>query len=305
MRLQYSVLWVDDQKEKFEKLKYDQQIKEFIESLFFGAHLTFVETVTEAINAVRKRKFDVIFSDCNIGEDEKGDEFIKKIREYNVNTEVLFYSAQEEVKALNVDRISFFNIPERSGYQELLTRMKNLILLTIEKLQDLTNLRGLVMAEVSDLDSMMIDIILSGAYNEQNNKQYFYDHLISHCEKNIKDNLVKPSEEVCNSTCFHEWKNKNIIEIVKDRGFESSLKARAVGHLMGRGFYEDYCKEIIKVRNDLAHCKSELKDGKEVLHTLKGDDVMYDAESIAKIRQNITKYKKMFEKYLDAKYKHN
>lgn len=298
MKLQYNVLWVDDQKEKFEKFKYDQQLKEFIESLFFSAHLTFVETIADAIKSIDSRKYDVIFSDCNIGMEEKGDAFIKMIRERNVNTEVLFYSAQEEVQALKLDRISFFNIPNRSGYHELFERMKGLILLTTEKLLDLTNLRGLVMAEVSDLDAMMLEIILSGAYEEQKNHQYFYDHLIDHCEDNIKKSLVKPSDGTCNSSCFHKWKRMPITDIVALPAFESSLKARAVGHLLGDRFYENYFKEIIDVRNNLAHCKSEIRDGKEVLHTLKGSEVTYNADDIVKIRQNITKYRKMFEVYL-------
>lgn len=301
MKLQYNVLWVDDQKEKFEKFKYDQQLKEFIESLFFSAHLTFVETIADAITSIESRKYDVIFSDCNIGEKEKGDAFIKMIRERNVNTEVLFYSAQEEVQALKLDRISFFNIPNRSGYHELFERMKGLILLTTEKLLDLTNLRGLVMAEVSDLDAMMHTIV-KAYFTTKERMVIFHDKITKDREKSFKKMLVYRGDGDCGKRCEHKWKEFTIDDIVDH--MDASQLAHAINIIVNdekKFHYDSYLNEIINVRNNLAHCKSEIRDGKEVLHTLKGKDVIYSADDIIAIRKNIKKYHDLFEKMLQRK----
>ena len=105
------------------------------------------------------KKYDVIFSDYNIGENKDGQDFITDIRKSNVNAEVLFYSALHNPPALGLDRISFLRLSSSSAYDDLKAKMKSMIDLTLEKLNDLTNLRGLVMAEVSELDIMMKQIV--------------------------------------------------------------------------------------------------------------------------------------------------
>lgn len=51
--------------------------------------------------------------------------------------------------------------------------------------------------------------------------------------------------------------------------------------------------EIINVRNNLAHCESQIVDGTEILKTRNGD-VSFDNNKFRKIRENIRKYNQLF-----------
>ena len=109
MRIKYNILWVDDRKDEFEQLSYDKRIIDYVSSLFFEPHLFFCETIEEAKERIRQNHFDVIFSDYNIDANsgEQGDAFISYIRSRNVNTEVLFYSAMQELPTERLNRVVF------------------------------------------------------------------------------------------------------------------------------------------------------------------------------------------------------
>lgn len=62
-------------------------------------------------------------------------------------------------------------------------------------------------------------------------------------------------------------------------------------------FYEDYVAAIITPRNELAHCRSEMRNGKEILLTRKGDKC-FDVTFFKEIRKNILKYLSVFNTLL-------
>lgn len=86
----------------------------------------------------------------------------------------MFYSALEEVPKLNIDRITFFNIPKPNGNPKLLEKMKSMIDLTIEKLSDLQIIRGIVMSEVSELDILMEKIAYKYFVENKQTKELSY-----------------------------------------------------------------------------------------------------------------------------------
>lgn len=309
MRIKYSILWIDDHKETFIRLEYNKRLMDYVSRLFFEPHLTMCENIEEAKAALGSQSFDVIFSDYNISDsktDEQGDDFIEYVREQNVNTEILFYSAMKELPPIHVNRISFFSFAGKtSAYQELLGQMELLIELTVKKLNDITALRGLVMAEMSELDVRMLSLI--DAYyiqkgTEEKTKK-FKKHLVDDVEKATKKKLSK--SEICDKLCKHKWNNLSIVDIIKDFEFDSSRKARAIRLMIeseqipydakNGNFYEDYRIDMLSMRNNLAHCVSRIKEGKEILIT-KGDEMEFDDEKIKDIRKQIREYNDLFDR---------
>lgn len=308
MRLKYRILWVDDRKSTFEGLEYDKNIQTYIQELFFEPNLVFCETAEEAKSYISTAKFDVIFSDYNIGDGdsmEKGDDFISHVREQNVNTEILFYSAQNTVPKLDIDRISFFSIPAQDGYSRLFEKMTNLVDLTVEKLRDLTSIRGLVMAETSELDKLMEDIAYSyfvgNGLDEETKKkrERTFNEILDGLDTDYKNNLNNPQK--CDYTCSHKIRKSSIDKIITNLSFDSARKARSINKLieveqivldgLKKTFFEDYLGDIIKTRNDLAHSRSEIKDGIEILITKKvPNEIVFDEAKFKEIRQNILRY---------------
>lgn len=300
MSLQYNILWLDDRIEEYQTLEIDTELEDYIESLFFEPHLYMYESVDEAVQNSTKRKYDVIFSDFNINENKTGKDFIFDIRNKNVNAEVLFYSAQQTPPETGLDRISFLRLHSDISYEDLKNKMKSVINLTIEKLKDLTNLRGLVMSEVSELDVMMKDIVADYCKKSETDEKELRGYIIGTIEERVKKTLDL-SQSNCDKKCFHEWKNKTVQEVVFEQNFDSYTTARALNHIIEKKkfsiekFLSNYNSEIIKNRNELAHCKTMQKnDGSEVLVTNKGEKE-FTAELINDIRKNIIKYHKIFD----------
>ncbi len=310
MRLKYRILWVDDRKTTFENLGLDKDLQFYIKELFFDPDLIFCETAAEAKPYITSTKFDVIFSDYNFGDGdsmEKGDDFIVHIRNQNINTEILFYSAQKKTPKLDIDRISFFSIPaENTGYNALYEKMTKLVDLTVEKLRNLTSIRGLVMAETSELDKLMEDIICAYFVDDsldeltKKNREGIFAQMLDKIDKDYKNNLKINN---CKRDCSHKIRNeKEIDKIITSLSFDSARKARSINKIIEveklklegikKNFYDDYLNEIIYTRNDLAHSRSVMKNGVEFLITKKKDapEINFDEEKFKEIRKNILKY---------------
>ncbi len=314
MSLQYNILWVDDRKDEYQTLEIDKELENYLNDLFFEPHIYMYENVEEAEKKLSQIKYDVIFSDYNIGENKNGKDFIIDIRKLNVKAEILFYSAQEKPPATETDRISFLQLQSNTAYEELKDKMKSVIDLTVEKLNDLTNLRGLVMAEVSELDMMMEEIIKKYYLEkETNSKEWsnFQKKIIKRVEEDVKKKILpkvsktdnNEEKEHCEKDCFHIWSNaESIEEIITKFEFDSSKKAHTIHEIAKEIFdckiftFSEYDNEIIQVRNNLAHSKSVIKDGVEVLVTKKGGEIDFNQEYFIKIRRDIKKYLEIFEK---------
>ena len=299
MSLKYKVLWVDDNKDEFSK--EEKALNSFIEELFFEPKIDFCEDIATAKKFIDTEKYDVIFSDYNIDE-EKGDDFISFIRGKSVNTEVLFYSGQNQLPEGRLDRVTFFFETGSHREERLLKKMKELILLTVAKLDDLTQLRGLVMAEVSELDDIMKNLVAEYCTKSSEAEIELRNYIVEKIEERAKATL-DVSQVNCEKKCFHEWKNKSVQEVVFEQNFDSYTTARALNYIMEKykeklgidKFLSNYTTEIIQNRNELAHCKAvQRDDGSEVLATKKGEKEFTPA-MINDIRKNIIKYHKLFE----------
>ena len=310
MRIKYNILWVDDRKEIFLRAEYDKQLIDYVNSLFFEPHLTMCESVDEAKKALDEQPYDVIFSDYNISDsefEEQGNDFINYVRNKNVNTEILFYSAMENLPLIGVNRISFYSFfGQQSAYKKLLEQMKVLINLTVEKLNDITALRGLVMAEVSELDVLMEQIILR-YFDTRDKINIFHEHITANREQTWHKMLNTKGK--CDKQCFHIWREKDLSEFVGK--LDSSQKAHAINIVLQQidsqhaictdaKFFKVYNEMIIMNRNNLAHCRSMIgENGAEVLQTWCGDKI-YTDEAIKDMRANILKYYHIFITLLDA-----
>lgn len=298
MSLRYKVLWVDDRIDEFISLNFNKELKDYIDASFFESEIDMCESAEEAKAKLREKKYDVIFSDYNMSE-EKGDSFIQDIRSQNINCEILFYSAQEEPPLVQADRISFLRLQSNRAYNELMNKIKSVIDLSLEKINDLTSIRGLVMAEVSDLDVKMKEIIIKYYQKNKNEQEKLKTYAVDKIQERLKENLIQKSE--CKMDCIHAWQNNSIIDFIDDQNFDSYSKARLINKILkdkngsSNKFLDNYSKEIIKNRNLLAHCKSEIKDNIEVLIT-SDETKVFDKNEFKTIRQNILKYNGILKK---------
>ncbi len=294
MKLTYKVLWVDDQIEDYIDMGIKDEIETYIDSLGFVPTVECFEKGNVAAGAIARVKYDLILSDYNIeGENEQGDVLIQKIRDGGVFTEVLFYSAQPDfdtiAKNLYRDRVSFFSLVSDESFKGFKDKVFTLINLTVTKLQELNNIRGLVMAETSELDNTVEEILYSFLSRENEQSEILKAYICKIIKDSAKDNHKK-AEIVC---------EQNLQDIIKSRLFDADKKSRAINKMLEiigakeseyTDFYRNYKTDVLDVRNDLAHAKSDLIDGVEYLIVArKGEDqpVKFDQQHCIQIRHNL------------------
>lgn len=304
MRIDYNILWFEDDNSSYEIRK--DYVKDIIESYEFNFVEPRHETNGENIDIIDYNKFDLIIADMSLGT-VTSMYLLDKIRSKDVYTEVLFYSSNGE-KAVR-DKLAEYNIDGAycSGrdIDDFENKATEVIKTLIKKTQNLTNIRGLVMAEVSDLDVKMTEIIekyYADDINEDKKKE-FNRHIAKNAEQSLRGNLKRGE---CKEVCKHVWNSKSIEEILKKPNFDSSYKARTINLIMDETsyhysarlekFYDDYLDDIINKRNELAHCKSFIDETtrKEILKT-KEESKIYSEVDFKEIRKDILKYSKIFD----------
>lgn len=305
MNLKYKLLWFDDNTEWVKSI--EGFVKDAIEELGFIYECEIYRSGT-SIDKIQLGNYDIILMDLNLDDDasRNGDQLIDKIRSLDVYTDVLFYSAdglakiKEKAQALGLEGVYFSGRNQDS----FITKLRKVINTTINKVQDLNNLRGLVMAEVSELDSRMTTLINKYFVEKESDEKTdsFKKHLVKDIEKATKKKLTE--SEKCDKLCKHKWNSLTVNEIIQDFEFDASRKARAVKLIIeteglsyeakNGNFFEDYRIEMLNMRNQLAHCISTIKDGKEIL-IVKDGELEFDGEKFKTIRGQIKSYNAVFD----------
>ena len=295
MNLKYRILWIENEEDWVESI--EDQIQEYLEDLGLVFERKLIAKEEQGISY---NDYDLILMDLNLADQPNGAELISKIRDLGVYTDVVFYSASgiDELRAKGREKeLEGVFYSGRTPDTTFVNRVKAVIDATLKKVQDLNNLRGLVMAEVSELDAMM-DKIIPLYFNTEERMALFHKHITANREKTLQKSLN------CINKCQLSWRGIGIQEIVLQ--LDSSQKARAIKIIIdqekpdfykGENFYKEYDAAVITPRNELAHCKSELRDGQEILLTRKGDKCFNEA-FFKEIRKNILKYSSIFNELL-------
>lgn len=299
MSLEYNILWVDDDIENLldpDISSLKQNIETHLKELGYIPSIRTFEDISSAREELFQANFDLILSDYNM-DGGNGDILIREIRKGNIYTEVLFYTGQTQqqieniAKSLFADRVSFHNLkPNDRNNQEFKEKIIWLINQTLKKLQELNAVRGLVMAETSRLDRMIEDILIEYFNSDDDKKETLKKYILDKIKESLKNNFSGDTLKIA---------TKTNAEIVKSRVFDAYKKSQTLQKLislkeLGGDFtHEGYYKDVIQTRNELAHSKSEIKEGKEVLIIEKAGNIEekeIKQEDISDLRKNILKY---------------
>ena len=308
MGLHYNILWVDDQIEDIEEYGLFVSVKGHLQKLGFIPHIVPFKDIENAEQDLKTKKYDLILSDFNIGGVQKnGDVLISNIRAGKIYTEVLFYSAQSNFRdiaqKLFQDRVSFINLTERNIYRQLENKIKWLVDQTIRKFQEIESLRGLVMTETSHLDSIVENILISYFEADGKHKSTLRESILKKIIGSIEGNLDKDRRL--------KLASKSDSDIIKSRLFDANKKARTIQDLVSlekinddvklKDFFKFYKRDVLNLRNDLAHAPVKSKNGVEYLvvsrkdseNNLIEEDVIFDLKKSIAIRKDLLEYERL------------
>jgi len=306
MRLNYRVLWIENDSGWAESIR--EELEEIISNFGLESDIT---NMSSGEKDFCYNGYDLILMDLALANNETGDVLISKIRSLEIFTDIVFYSAsgiaavKEKASSMNLEGVYF---ADRNQFS-FTKKIREVINASVRRVQDLVNLRGVVMAEVSELDSLMETIVLKH-FSSKDTLKEFHKHVSSDREKSIKKLLI--ADVKCGKMCHISWKDHSIDEFIKQT--DSSQKARAIKLIVDQlssnnevfkkytkvNFYEEYYSAIISVRNNLAHCvEIENEEGTVVLKTRNGNVVYGDAE-IVEVRKIIQHYHSLFNRILET-----
>jgi DNA-binding NarL/FixJ family response regulator len=289
MNLSYSILWFDDDKDFFDSLP-KEPIETEIASWGFSPKIFPVHNATEFNQYTPFEKFDMIVVDFNLG-NERGDKFIKDVRDQKVFTEIIFYSTSESSelwKAVHDHQLEGVFVTNKRGIEQKLLRVA---LQSVRKVLDLENMRGIVMSEVGDLDALLEEIFkraMQGIAPEQQRNIFDRFH-----EKTSEQN----KEFMGALSAFKEAPSiDGLLHLSdSDKRWQSFNRVKKHHNLLKNNrLTGDYQKDILSPRNFLAHGVPERKTDGSFLFRHKGKEYTFDDGVSQTLRKKILEYKSAF-----------
>jgi hypothetical protein len=296
MNLNFSILWFDDSETYFDSLDLEP-LQNAIMSWGFSPN---IKTVTnpEDFNSYSPFKpFDLIVIDENLEEYPNGDVFISDIRNHSIYTEIVFYSASSVEELWDAIHAKYLEGVYVTNRNDLIPKIIRVGLQSVRKVLDLENMRGIVMAEVGELDHLLEEIIAVGVggLDEPERVQIFTRFYEGACKQSqtqmarLEAFNAKPEISKMLDLCDSDKRWQNLNRIWKHHA-----------KLQGRDRIGDYQSEILQPRNFLAHGKPELQqDGSYVFHYFDKNYPFNDQVS-TDLRKTILKYKGEFSSILGA-----
>ncbi|WP_199140903.1 hypothetical protein [Pedobacter sp. ASV12] len=268
MRLDYKILWFEDVESSFNAKK--RLVKRVVEKLGFIFPEPQNEVDATSIDTIDFGVYDLIIADLNLANGAKGSAILESIRDKGVYTEVVFYSSEGEdyVRGeLAKFQIDGAYCADRAN-EDFIDKVEKVINTTVKKVQDLNNMRGLIMAETSDLDSIMSSII--SAVLEKNTAG-IGDKLTEFIYQNVGSKVKEKKDK------YDRYTGKRIDKIIGDNlMFDASQKILAIQFIIdsidhelmvphkNNVFSSDYT--VLKQKRDLlAHVIEVYENGKKKL----------------------------------------
>lgn len=287
MKITYKILWLDDQINLFIEDELVQELEDFLRDEGFTPSIQTASTSAEFFEQLNGT-YDLILTDYHM-DGLNGDKVVKQMRDSELMTEVLFYTARAKLSdGNNLSRVTFLETSRKTGdhQQVVLEEAKNLIKMTIQKFQHIVAMRGMIMHETSSLDTQMIET-LKEFINQPENKKHVQDiaeivlaEMESHFSRKLND--------------IQKWReNKNLNRASKDTfAFSAAYKIKTMSAILElfniEDFSDDYNQEIIQIRNKFAHAILETDtDGRQYF---KQGDLTFDENLCRTIRKDITKH---------------
>jgi hypothetical protein len=283
MRLNYKILWFENDDSFYDSLNLDE-IRSHLGNNGFEATVerkTGEEPIAELISDAQKS--DLIVMDFALEGAQQGDDLIVQIRDGNIYSEIVFYSAagvsrlRDRVRERDMDGVYC------RGRDDITTDLMPIIDYTIRKVLDLENSRGLVMAELGELDLLMNEIIVKVHDSSDEKKNFIRGKMKEKLDgqaKSVNDQVANfdalSINEIVDTALDSNKRLTTMISIVKKLNLEQ-FKERLNG----------YKESVLFPRNCLGHgVAAEVEEGGYVFrHGNK--EFLFNDQSNTKLRNDL------------------
>ncbi|WP_445490630.1 hypothetical protein [Rhodopseudomonas sp. RCAM05734] len=259
MRLDFNVLWVDDQPKAIQSqiTKIAGEMKEH--GFQFNPKLchSMVELQQFLAGDVFIDEVDMVLVDWDLGADVKGPEAIEAIREKIMYKDVVFYSAHTAPDKLR--ELVYENDLEGvycTTRDDLVEEVVGVFESLVKKVLDLDHTRGIVMGATSDIDHMVNECLVSihGSMDEAGKKAFVASAIAAVDKKLVQ--LNKQAEKLRAETNIAAFSAAHMLFTSIERLRLLSAALKEGGSHANAGAHagvKRYIDEVVPDRNELGH----------------------------------------------------
>lgn len=311
MNLTYSILWIEDDKQYLDSFDNDE-LKEYVEEQGFDLKLEYRTSPEEIRAKVDGTRYDLLIVDYNLADgdghnsDVHGSDVIRQIRAQKCLTEVIFYSqngpATLRKAAAENELEGVFYSGKRS--EQLLRKVQDVFNLTVRKVVDVENMRGIVMAGVADLDHLVADVIRAVHVSLDAGKQVDLSRRLLVKMRPVFKGLKTLVKEQDHAHFDEVEKLLDAIILLDPADFETLITARSFDSHKRVDMAISLCKEhkhlnrhkdgissikdLLLWRNALAHQRPKKIEGEyPVFEPRDGIEEAFDEERTRQLRQQL------------------
>ena len=160
MNYKFNILWFEDEPGWYRGAL--RKAKSFTEIHSLECNPERIRSSEFDLSKLQDKKYDLILIDYDLKSAETGEEVIKKIRDIDIYTDILFYSSEydEMIKSVDgmkppIDGVYYAN----RKMEEFNNKLKRIIDKVVCRSEDLINLRGFVLDNTSDFELRIKEII--------------------------------------------------------------------------------------------------------------------------------------------------
>jgi len=313
MRLKYKILWFEDDSDYITEDIGPRVTNYLREDLGFEPEIIHKTSDTD-VDTLVTEEWDLIVTDLNLtqGGDETGQKIIEHVRNQNILTDVLLYSslpqAIEDIKKKNpgIERISF-----AAGRSALYDKLHDLIFLTVRKVQDINNLRGMVITEAIDIEIKVKDLLISKLEKltpeklEEIRQKKIQNQSarVEALKTSVAKSVTQFVEDLFTFSELHDelmgMLSEALAEVNRSLGDPRKAKVGDPGMLKKKsleslkGELQGMKDDVVYLRNDMAHAKAgkHPQTGRPYLVSkYAGKERHFDDAECIKVRKNILKH---------------
>lgn len=272
MKIDFSILWVDDNKDFVESLR--PQLNKWMDDHGLGLTIHWHPGEAGVYADLTKHEVELIVLDYKLKGGKKGDAIISEIREKGFFEDIIFYTTDaipNDMFAVPPDGVFFV---ARGDAKD---RIKDLIGVKIRRASDLATLRGWIVADAIELEAIM-------------------GRVLAKCFKDME--VLFRDRVLVEEGMFDFGKKHKVLNgILKDQIAilnKVQPKSQALPKLQScKKILDAFPKEIIEVRNALAHQMAEIAETghkKIKTKTKEAKEIVITPEGCVTIRKNVRKH---------------
>lgn len=302
MRLDFNVLWVEDQPNAV--MSQRESIERQIRKEGFRLQVEFATSLPVAEERLSSDIFgdhiDLVLMDYDLGVGEKGDVGLGLIRKLFPYKDVIFYSAE----ASNLlGKVASAHVQGSSAYVEGIYCSTRLDLpdtvvgafeALVKKVLDIDHSRGIVMGATSDIDHHVSDSLVA-VFNksDEEKRAATLSKLMQHLKKKRED-FDKDAKFIEAIKHVSELLDKHNIYTSNDRLklLKTALEVNALHDEKIDGI-KKYLDEVVPKRNQLAHVQVQTEGFSRRLVNKKGEE--FTSKDMRELRLALLENQELFE----------